>query len=374
AAGQTTTLSGGNSYAGDYQVLGDLVLTNGTYTLTPGTTFYVNGRATRIGAFGTPIRRVSGSTITVGDKATLVLDNATLTASGSTTTCPMWRGVVVKGIGAGPGTTNRLVVQNGSAISHALCALSLEDGSNGGTTAYVIERSAFAQNLTHVRDVAVHTAGTTSFIANCTFDSDPGQTRFPYEQAGGTQYFAYQALYLTPVGDFGSHAVEVTGNAINNAVYGIVNNEVDRAGVMIQNNVLNKIFQTGIWTVNNDTNTGTTISVTSGNQVGLNGIFPANTDQIDPTATRYGIVREGRLAIPNLFVNNTVTGNTNPAFNNYQQIGLSISGPTSASGNLLQNMNEGISATELSGSDIVDNQTSGCVNGFVVKNYINGQS
>ncbi len=92
AAGQTTTLSGGNSYAGDYQVLGDLVLTNGTYTLTPGTTFYVNGRATRIGAFGTPIRRVSGSTITVGDKATLVLDNATLTASGSTTTCPMWPG------------------------------------------------------------------------------------------------------------------------------------------------------------------------------------------------------------------------------------------------------------------------------------------
>jgi len=361
AAGQTTTLSGSNSYVG-------------TYTLTPGTVFYVNGRATRVSFLGTPTRRVTGSTITVGDNATLVLDNATLTASGSTTTCPMWYGVVVKGTGPAPGNTNRLVVQNNSAISHALCAISLENSSTGGTTDYLIDQSAFAQNITHVRDVASHTTGTTSFITNCTFDSDPSQTRFPYESAGGSEYYACQALYLTPLGDFGSHAVEVTGNTINNAVYGIVNNEVDRAGVMIRNNSLGKIFQTAIWTVNNDTNSGTTISVTSGNQVALNGILPANTDQIDPTATRYGIVREGRLAIPNSFENNSVTGNIASAFSNYRQIGLSISGPTSASGNLLQNMDEGISATELDGSYLVDNRTAGCGSGFVVKSYINGQS
>lgn len=206
---------------------------------------------------GTPIRRVSGSTITVGDNATLMLDGATLTASGSTTSGPMWRGVVVKGTGQGPGATYRLVLQNNSALDHTLCASSLEDGPNGGTIVYLLDQSAFDHNITHVRDVAVHTTGTTSFITNCTFDSDPAQTRFPYEQAGGSQYYAYQALFLTPLGDFGSHAVEVTGNPINNAVYGIVNNDVDRAGVMIRNNMLARIFQTAIWTVNNDTDSGT---------------------------------------------------------------------------------------------------------------------
>lgn len=373
--GQTTTLSGGVAYGGDYQVLGDLVLTNGTYTLTPGTVFYVNGRATRKSLFGTPIRRVTGSTITVGDNATLVLDGATITASGSTTSCPMWRGIVLSAVGQGASGPYRLVVQNNSTISHALCGIDMErNGPHPGNEAYLIENSAFAHNITHVRDQMRHTSGTVSFITNCTFDSDPTQTRFPYEQAGGRQYYAYQALYLTPTGDTFSHTVEVSGNTISNAVYGIVNNEFDRAGVSIQNNVLNKIFQTGIWTVNNDTNAGTRLPLTSGNTVSLNGALPTNTDQIDPTATRYGIVQEGPFVLANAFIANTVTGNISPVFNNYRQVGLSISGPTSASGNLLQNVDEGISATELDGSDIADNRTAGCGSGFVVKANNNGLS
>jgi len=95
-----TTLSGGATYSGTYRVLGDLVLTNGTYTLTPGTAFYVNGQASKqtllVGGYR---RTVTGSTIKVGANATLVLDGATLTASGGSVNCPMWRGVFVDSYG-----------------------------------------------------------------------------------------------------------------------------------------------------------------------------------------------------------------------------------------------------------------------------------
>jgi hypothetical protein len=102
SAGTTTTLAPG-TYSGTYRVLGDLLLTNGTYTLR-NATFYVDGAASKtLTLSGGYQRTVSGSTITVGANATLTLDNSTLTASGSSATCPMWRGLVVNSNDQGPG-------------------------------------------------------------------------------------------------------------------------------------------------------------------------------------------------------------------------------------------------------------------------------
>jgi hypothetical protein len=372
-AGQVTTLSGGGTYSGSYRVLGDLLLTNGTYTLR-NATFYVDGVASKtllvVGGFQ---RSVAGGTITLGANASLTLDNATLTASGGTTACPMWRGLVLDNGGQGPGGTYRLVMQNNSTISHALCGIDMADnygGNMAGTTAYLIDHSTFSHNLTHVRDNTVHTGSQPSLITNCLLESAPLQMHFPYNQTTPNDaYYTYQALAITPGGDFASNAVEVRGNTINQAVYGIVNNVFDRAGVLIANNVLNKILQTGIWTVNNDTNGGTSTPVVSNNFVGINAYPSRDTDQVDPTATIFGIVGED-TQLPNAFVGNRVTGDKDSG--SQPEVGLSISRQTDASGNYLENLNEGIRTTALNGSSIADNHTSNCDDAFVVQPSPNG--
>ncbi|RZK90460.1 MAG: hypothetical protein EOO62_35035, partial [Hymenobacter sp.] len=198
--GTSTTLSGGGTYSGSYRVLGDLVLTNGNYTLN-NATFYVEGVAGKAAIFtGGYQRNVSGSTITVGANATLTLDNSTLTAAGSTTDCPMWRGVVLDDRGQAPaGAPYQLVVQNNSVISHALCAVKAETS----TPAYVLDHSTFAHNLTHVYDKAIHTGSQVSQIAHCTFSSDPAQMHLPYDQTSTSdKFYTYQALCLTPNGNY----------------------------------------------------------------------------------------------------------------------------------------------------------------------------
>lgn len=263
-SGQAAVLPPG-TYTSTYRVVGNLLLTNGAYTF-QGATFYVDGVASK-----TPQRQVSGCTITLGANASLVLDGATLTASGSTTGCPMWRGLVLNHQSQGPGGTYRLIMRNNSTISQALCGIDVDDSGNGatgytGTSNYWLDNSTFANNLTHVRDVTYHPSTQPSLITNCTFSSDPAQMHFPYEEnpATGVKCYTYQALLLlptgvvpTPRGNLPSNAIEVRNNTFNQAVYGIVNNQYDRAAVLIQGNYLNKIFQTGIWTVNTYSNQGT---------------------------------------------------------------------------------------------------------------------
>lgn len=190
-ADRLTTLSGGATYSGDYRVQGDLLLTNGTY-ITPNTTFYVDGAASKTPlAGGDYVRSVTSGTITVGRNATLVLDGATLTAAGSATSCPMWRGVVLDCARQGPSGPYRLVVQNNSTISHALCAIRMKDDAFAGTSSYRLDHSTFAHNLTHVYDNASHISPQPSFIASCLFVSVPDQMHFPYEQMAGWSQFLY---------------------------------------------------------------------------------------------------------------------------------------------------------------------------------------
>jgi len=174
-AGQTTVLPPG-TYASSYRVVGDLLLTNGIYTF-QGATFYVDGQASN------RPRQVTGGTMTLGANASLTLDNATLTNSGSTPGCPMWRGLVLNHQGQGPGGTYRLVMQNNSTISNALCGIAIDDISNNGytgTSNYLLDHVTFANNLTHVSDRTYHPGTQPSLITNCTFSSDPSQMHFPY--------------------------------------------------------------------------------------------------------------------------------------------------------------------------------------------------
>ena len=173
----------------------------------------------------------------------------------------------------------------------------------------------------------------------------------------------------TPLGNLPANAIEVRHNTINQAVYGIVNNQYDRAAVLIESNNLNKIFQTGIWTMNTYSNQGTSLPVTSNNFIGVNAYPPQNTDQIDPTATVFGIVGEYHYR-RNAFVGNRITGDKNNGPK--QQVGLSITQQADASGNILENLNEGIRTKALDGSEIFDNTVSNCDDASVVQPSPNG--
>ncbi|RZL06547.1 MAG: hypothetical protein EOO62_18665, partial [Hymenobacter sp.] len=295
--GQPLTLSSGRTFGkGNYRVISDLVLTNGTCTLNPGAIFYVDGQAAKVPLPGGGYQRqVTGCTITVGANASLVLDGATTTASGS---CHMWRGVVLNNGGTGPAGTYRLVMDNNSTISHALCGIDIEDLYGGyatGATEYIINNSTFANNLTHVRDNTSHNGPSFSVIANSTFNSDPAQMHFPYDHTSAAdQFYTYQALLVTPRDDANHnfrYVLDVHHNAINEAVYGIVNNIDDRAGVQIHDNRLFDIYAKGIWTVDKlvpPTPPATTAAI-SGNRVFLNTALTQPTEQIDPQATSYGL-------------------------------------------------------------------------------------
>jgi hypothetical protein len=363
-----TTLSGGATYSGSYRVLGDLVLTNGTYTLTPGTSFYMSGVVSK-----TPLlsggyqRTVSGSTITIGTNATLVLDNATLTASGSTTACPMWRGVVLNHQGQGPNGTYRLVVQNNSTISHALCGIEVQDDYGGypvGATEYTLDNSTFANNLTHVRDNSTHTGNLLSRIANCTFNSDPAQMHLPYDQTSASdKFYTYQALLLTPNGlNNSQYVLDVHDNTITQAVYGIVNNIYDRAGVQIHDNQLTDIYTTGIWTTDKIAATG----IISKNRIFLNTALTVPTEQVNPQATSYGFFSEAPLRnYSNSFYRNYVrwdgvNQNLKPL------VGMYLSGVVDVSGNRLANLTEGIRTTAQDGA-LFDNLLTECDKGVVVE-------
>ena len=169
----TTTILPPGTYSGSYRVLGDLLLTNGSYTLR-NATFYVDGVASKTLVRGGYQRTVSGNTITLGANATLTLDNSTLTAAGGGPGCPMWRGLVLDNGGQGATTGNyRLIMRNNSAISHALYGLLVADAYSAfpvGDTEYLLDHATFAHNWTHVYDKTSHAGPMVSVIANC-----PGQ-------------------------------------------------------------------------------------------------------------------------------------------------------------------------------------------------------
>jgi hypothetical protein len=359
AAGTTTTLPPG-TYSGSYRVLGDLLLTNGSYTLSSAT-FFIDGVASKTLVNGSYQRTVAGSTITVGANATLTLDNSTLTAAGSGPGCPMWRGVVLNDGGQPSAATYQLVVQNNSVISHALCAVKAE----GDVTAYRLDHSTFAHNLTHVYDKASHASSIVSVIANCTFASDPAKMHLPYDQTSATDLsYTYQALLLAPIdrATNSTYVLDVHDNTIGQAVYGIVNNNFDSAGVQIHDNQLSDIFATGIWTTDNIA----TKKVVSGNRICLDTSLGTSAEQVNPQATKYGFFSEAPSHnYSNSFLQNYVRwcGGPQPS---KSLTGMYLSGVAEVSGNRLANLTEGIRTAAQNGA-LFDNLILDSDKGIVVE-------
>ena len=372
AVGRTTTISGGGTYSGAYRVLGSLVLTNGSYILT-NATFYVDGAATKRPLAGGGFQRtVSGGTITLGANATLTLDNSTLTASGSGPACAMWRGLVLNNSGQGTTTGSyRLVMQNNSTISHALCGLTVADSyqvSQAGDTEYSIDHSAFAHNLTHINDRTTHIGPRLSVIASSTFESDPAQMHLPYDQTSATDlFYTYQALLLTPLDNNQNrnYVLDVHDNTIRQAVYGIVDNVYDRAGVLIHDNRLQGIYHTGIWTVDKIAQPSlATISVISGNQVFLDTAPGLQTEQIDAMGDLYGFFSEAPLhSYSHSFEQNYVRSYlTDPK----RPVGMALFGAIDVKGNYLADVTDAIRTTAQDGV-LFDNYINECLKGIVVQ-------
>ena len=132
--------------------------------------------------------------------------------------------------------------------------------------------------------------------------------------------------------------LDVHDNTIGQAVYGIVNNVYDRAGVQIHDNRLSDIFATGIWPTDN-------IAVRrdiSGNQIFLDTSLGTLAEQVNPQATSYGFFSEAPLHnYGNSFLQNYVRwggGTQTPK----SLIGMYLSGIAEVSGNHLANLTEGI--------------------------------
>lgn len=364
AVGQTVTLAGNHGFTGRYRVLGDLVLTDGAYELGPGTTFYVDGNArVKLVSSRPPYRytrTVFGSGITVGANASLLLEGATITASGSSSACPMWRGIFVdNSTPVRAGQTYRLAMDNGCTISHASTGVQVGNGYNpqGNDAPYSIRRTSFTHNLRHFRD-AGYNLSVPSVVQYCTFDSDPAQMHMPYTQSSG-RFYTYEAIHVMPIGFNPSYtAVRIEDNDIHHAVYGIVGGYDDRANVLVRHNTLTDIYQTGIWT-------WTTLPSVSENSVRLSAAKSLQTEQITADATLVGIMGRSNVTTRNLFEQNEVTGDHADDPTNYKpQVGLSITSYADARGNSLHNLTEGIRAEALNNGDLTDNRFSDCLSGI----------
>ncbi|GAB2963825.1 hypothetical protein GCM10027048_36250 [Hymenobacter coalescens] len=238
SAGAPTTLNanGGTiTYSGNYRVLGELVLTNGIFELTPGTRFWMD---IPLQPNGEPSRG-----IVVGANATLRLNNATIEAFCT----DFWRGIQLDGLS--PNT--RLIMENNSTIADAKYGVLAEKPTTYPSydTYYSISNSTFRNNLTHVFDESAHlSAATSSVISGSSFVSTANQMLSPY-----SGLHTYEALHLAPFNSTDG-SVLVSQNSIDQAVYGIVSNEPDRSRVHITGNLMQNIYSIGIWLWNNHSN------------------------------------------------------------------------------------------------------------------------
>lgn len=364
--GTVRTYTGGMTLSGNYAASGDLLLTNGTYSMTPGTTVYF----TDAPVGGQPVGK-----IIVGPNATLNLDNATIRGG-----CNSWFGIVLSPIY--PNT--HLRIENNSVIKNAKYGVFADrwDNSTGTKydTQYTITDSQFENNWTHVYDESEHQMPASSCsIVGCSFTSNAQQMLPPYNSAGPGSFsdqITYQALYINPYTYHSvfpdpatpatSGTVNVAGNAINTAVYGILNNYQDRGYVNITDNVLTNIYTLAIWKA---ANPGFNVDY---NTISLNGSRSVNTAQISPNNPVVGI-EAGSFSIDDGSVqvsNNGITGDNAQNQTNYkEQIGIvAPNEKVAVQGNALNTLSTG-TTYRFPNFNLFSNRFTNCLAGVKVVPY-----
>jgi hypothetical protein len=364
--GTLRTYTGGMTLSGNYAASGDLLLTNGTYTMTPGTTVYFNDAP--VG--GQPVGK-----IIVGPNATLNLDNATIRGG-----CNSWFGIVLSQ--NYPNT--HLRIENSSVIKNAKYGVFADrwDYSTVPTydTQYTITDSQFENNWTHVYDESSHqTPASSCSIVGCSFTSNAQQMLPPYYSAvpgSFSDQITYQALFINPY-TYGnvfpnpltianSGRVNVAGNAVTTAVYGILNNYQDRGFVNINDNVLTNIYATAIWKA---ANPGYSVDF---NTIALNGSRSVNTSQISPNNPVIGI-DAGSFSISGGSVQvsyNGITGDNAQNQTNYkEQIGIVAPyEEVAVLGNALSTLSTGATYS-LPNFNLFSNRFTNCLTGVKVVPY-----
>ncbi|RTQ49651.1 DUF3494 domain-containing protein [Hymenobacter gummosus] len=272
AAGVDTWLNangGTTTFSGNHKVLGNLVLTNGTFELTPGTRFWM---AAAPASNGEPAGR-----IIVAANATLRLNNATIESFCTNA----WQGITLDVTSPNA----RLVVENNSTVADAKYGVLAENNyaypnnPSPYETYYSITNSTFRNNLNHIWDESMHkTTATSCVVENNTFTSSANNMLAPYS---GLR--TYEALHVNSF-NVPDGAVSIRNNIINEAVYGIVTALDDFSRVHVTNNLLQNIYTIGIWQQE-----GNNSNEFSGNTVYLNPDYMFGTPQIGYASTAVGI-------------------------------------------------------------------------------------
>jgi hypothetical protein len=338
AAGVETPFTGPLTFSGIYKVDGPIRFQSGTFTLTPGTIFYMEG--------GTKFDDFSdiGSYIAVGDfgtSAELILNSATITAF-----CDkMWAGIVLVGQNT---ITTQGTPSEMSEISHSYFGVGVNNESENGNI-FRISHTRFFNNyfasIFNDQYCFPCTQNVNFYVQDCIIDSDPNTMRSPYNKTSSfNQYYAQHGIlmYLSD-----SQLKTIQNNTIRNCLYGMRIS----GNINIQNNILSNNYVAGIY---NDQITGQTIiggpyirpqipSVINGNNITIPSQL-VNTIDINSAATVVGISADGQDYI---ISNNIIQNNAaNPNLDGKDQTGIyaSTNGAYNINSNTISKLDRGVQA------------------------------
>ncbi|RTQ47577.1 hypothetical protein EJV47_19370 [Hymenobacter gummosus] len=305
-------------FSGQYHVLGPLRLSNGTFELTAGTTFFIEPNNAQVKSAICQDYYFNGfsdrKTWIEVNKSSLILNGATLTSTCET----VWGGVLAGAeskiytyrIKAGT-RVYRSIIRDASVgiFADASCV----PGSNGPQL--YLTNTNFTNNWYGVMVGNKATPKVGEGIVGCIFSSDPPSMLAPVQPSGNNLWYTETGMLLSN-GDYTDF--QITGNTFQSLRVGA---EVEGKKIAISSNTFERNYAAAIRT---GLKLGTTsIDIASNTiQVPSLGITTAQLDANNPVT---GIELLGSDCQAINVLGNTIDGvNTNPALVAKRQIGIDV--------------------------------------------------
>lgn len=232
---------------GNIHVVGTLRFETGTFTVLPGTRFYIDGKVVIFN--GRP--RVGGYRLVLGPGAHFQADGAVFTAACNNNVSPaaasMWNGFLFE---SGQDDQS-LRLSNGCVVAYAEYGVYVPGVSQTTPypTRYDISNCRFEQNLYGVYDLGMRDSNHQANLTDVTLLSQP--SLLPPYQANPYDTWSVEALHLTPTRSPGSNisGASLTNNiSIDGGVYGVVANQPGQAPISFDGNLdIHRVLRAGIW-------------------------------------------------------------------------------------------------------------------------------